>query len=295
MIDSRLLSHFAALMRHGSFKSAADELGISQSTITKSIAKLEDQIQLRLFNRTTRSVEPTDSARRLLVSAETTLQAAQVFTDEARLLSGGELGTLRVAIIALASEIMIADVLAYLSQHNPQLEIDIVVGSADIYRDLATGECDVAIGDEANFSESAHAQSLRMLPLNSEPIVLVHHEKHPSADDFNQLLQYPLALPSRYYNENRLFQTFRSQGGPERARYRLNNLSSCLALAARTDNITLAPASALAGSALPLVAAPYELNMHIQLAMVSLAAHSPTPAIRAFRSALRQSLGPAAS
>ena len=292
MIDPRLLAQFTAIMRHRSFKSAADELGVSQSTITKNIAKLEDQIQLRLFNRTTRSVEPTDSARRLLASAETTLQATQAFLDEARLLNGGELGALRVGVIALASEMLIADVLAYLTRHYPNLEIDIVVGSADIYRDLATGECDVAIGDEANFNQSSHAQSLRMVPLRGEPITLVHRRNHPHAGDFKELVRAPLALPSRYYNENRLFSAFRNQGGPDRPRYRLNNLSSCLALVARTDNITLAPVSALQDSPLPLVSAPFNLHMDVRLAMVSLAAHSPTPAMRAFRDALSQLPGP---
>ena len=288
MIDLQQLDHFIAVMRHGNFKSAADQTGLSQSTITRSVARLETQLQLRLFNRTTRKVEPTDSAYQLLASAEATLQAAQRMEEEARLISSGDLGTLRVGVIALASEILIADTLAYLSEHNPQLQIDVVVGSADVYRDLAKGECDVVIGDEANFRDSAHARNLRMLPIRTEPIVMVHRTKHPAAHDFEALVQYPLALPSRYYNENRLFSAFRSHGGPEAPRYRLNSLYSCLTLAAQTDNITLAPKSALAVSPLPLAASEHNLNMEIRLAMVSLAAHSPTPAQRAFHHALQQ-------
>jgi DNA-binding transcriptional LysR family regulator len=285
-LNLKLLEHFVALMRHGSFKAAADFLGVSQSTVTKSISKLEARTQVRLFNRTTRKVEPTDTARQLLQSAESALQSMRVFEEESRLLAAGDLGTLRVGAIALASEVLIADTLAYLSQHNPELEIEVVVGSADIYRDLATGVCDVAIGDEANFTDSVYAKSLRMVPIRTESIVLAHRTKHPCANNFSELAQYPLALPSRYYNENRLFRAFRTQGGPKAARYRLNNLSSCLALAARSDNITLAPASAIENSKLPLTGSPKNLQMDIHLALVTVAEYAPTPAMRAFQTAL---------
>ncbi len=289
-VDPKHLKHFVSVYRAGSFRGAADELGVSQSAMTKSIAALEADLALRLFHRTTRMVEPTDSARRLLPTAETVLSAMNSFTEEARLLAGGDLGSLRVGAIALASETLIGATLSRLAQTHPKLDIDVVLGSADVYRDLATGECDVAVGDEANFIQSAHARSLRMVPVREEPIVLVHRSHHPGrgARALAEFISYPLAIPSRYYNENHLFEAFRRRGGPEAPRYRLNSVSSCLQLAARSNVVTVAPLSvavdAAAGQEVEVAA--IDLETTFRLALVTLAANSPTPAMRAFQDAI---------
>jgi len=103
MEDLRHLQHFATLYRTRSFRLAADQLGISQSTLTKTIQRLETGLGVRLFNRTTRTVTPTDSARTLVGRAEAALQAADAFSEEARLLAGGDIGAVRVSAVALAT------------------------------------------------------------------------------------------------------------------------------------------------------------------------------------------------
>ena len=294
MTELRLLKHFAMVYRCRSFRAGADELGISQSTITKSIQRLERQLGVRLFNRTTRTVEPTDTARHLIVKAENVLARADTFDEEARLLAGGELGAIRVGAIALAAETLIVNGLAKLTETHPQLEVEVVVGSSDVYRDLATGDCDVVIGDEVNFSMSPHASSLRMIPVHEEPLVFVHRVGHPAAEAsvLTELLQYPLAIPSRYFNENRLFEAMASHDNtPDFPRYRLNSLSACLSLAASSDVITLAPRSAVERSAVasaqPLVeVGSLKTGINIPLALITVARNAPTPAVRAFQAAI---------
>jgi len=107
MNDLRLLQNFVAVYRKQSFRSAADDLGVAQSSVTKRVQALESQLDMQLFNRTTRAVEPTDSARQLIDYAEATLSSAGAFEEEARLLAGGELGAIRVGAIALAAETLI--------------------------------------------------------------------------------------------------------------------------------------------------------------------------------------------
>lgn len=288
MTDVRRLRTFVTVLQQGSFKRAADILAVSQSTMTKSIAHLESELGVRLFNRTTRTVEATDTARALAPAAENVLRAVAAFEDEARLLAAGELGTLRVGAIALATEQLIAESLAHLAQSHPALQVDVVLGSPDVYDDLMTGRCDVVVGDEANFADSPHARALRMTPIRTEPIVLLHRTGHPNAGDFAALVQQPLAIPSRYYNENRLFQAFVQHGGPQAPSYRLNSLSSCLGLTTRSDVVTLAPRSAAQTPDGQLAIADQDLGIHIRLALVTLAAHTPTPAIRAFSQAVSQ-------
>ena len=293
MPDVKSLAHFVTIMQTRSFKDAAEQLDVSQSSMTRSIAQLEDDLNLRLFNRTTRTVEPTDSARALSQAAGDVLKALSSLEEEARLIAAGDLGTLRVDAIALASETLLADALAELARSHPALQVEVVVGAADVYSDLIRGECDVVIGDQANLAESPYAAQLRRTSLQKDPIVLVHRESHPYQSDFRSLVQQPLAIPSRYYNENHLFNQFRERGGPIEPRYRLNSLSSCIALTQQSDVVTLAPAS-LADRDYPGLhfckGRREDLGIEIDLALVSLASHSPTPAMRVFHQALLNSI-----
>ena len=295
MKDLRLLQQFVSVYRNRSFRSAADEMGIAQSSVTKRIQHLEAQLGLRLFNRTTRTVEPTDGARQLIDKAERALQAAGAFDAEARLLAGGDLGALRVGAMALAAETLLVGTLARLAETHPNLEIDVLAGGPDIYRDLSGGECDLVVGDEANFANSPYAASLRMERLHKEHLVFVHRPGHPArrARELAELLAYPLAVPSRYFNENRLFETLAAQTNPPvRPRYRLNSLSACLSLAASSDVVTLAPQSSVISPGggrqkRAVTVAPFDSQIDVQLVFVTIARHLPTPAVRAFREAIQ--------
>jgi len=61
---------FVEVSKHQSFVAAADVLGISAPTVTKTIAALETRLGVKLFNRTTRIVRPTDSGKQFLIDAK---------------------------------------------------------------------------------------------------------------------------------------------------------------------------------------------------------------------------------
>ncbi|MFL2519110.1 MAG: LysR family transcriptional regulator [Candidatus Azotimanducaceae bacterium] len=296
MTDLRLLKNFVAVFHSRSFRAAAEELGVSQSSVTKRIQLLEGEVSLRLFNRTTRAVEPTDNARKLITAAENALQAESAFNEEAQLMAGGKIGAIRVGAMALAAETLVVHGLARLAQTHPDLEVEVIVGSSDIYKELVTGQCDVAIGDEANFQTSVYAPSLRLQPLHREKLVYVHRSDHPAAGvtQKTELLSYPLAVPSRYFNENKLFETMARDSNPRLfPRYRLNSLSACLTLAANSDAIALAPQSLTrqttsADQTAGLTVADFDTGVEVAMALVSVASNAPTPAVRAFGAALSQ-------
>src|SRR6185369_16762096 len=65
--DTRLLSGLgmaAAVVEAGSFVRAADALGLTQSGVSRAIARLEERMGVRLFDRTSRAVTLTDEGRR---------------------------------------------------------------------------------------------------------------------------------------------------------------------------------------------------------------------------------------
>jgi DNA-binding transcriptional LysR family regulator len=64
--DLRNLAAFAAVARHRNFRRAARELAMSPAALSENLRALEEQLGVRLLNRTTRSVAPTEMGERLL-------------------------------------------------------------------------------------------------------------------------------------------------------------------------------------------------------------------------------------
>lgn len=115
-----------AIVRCGSFRAAAIELGMSTTAISNAVQKLERELGVRLFNRTTRSVSLTHAGRAFVAQIGPALEGIQQAMDLARAQQDAPSGTLRINAFATAArEIMAPLVLTYL-QRFPQVHIDIV-------------------------------------------------------------------------------------------------------------------------------------------------------------------------
>lgn len=90
------LTAFAAVAEHGSFRKAADRLGVSRSSLSHAIAALERNLGARLFNRTTRSVALTEAGERLLQRLRPVLQDLDRAIDAVADDGGHPSGTLRI-------------------------------------------------------------------------------------------------------------------------------------------------------------------------------------------------------
>lgn len=74
------LAAFLAIARHGSFRRAADELGISPSAVSHALRALESRLSVRLLNRTTRSVALTDAGEQLQARIATSTTRSMSWT-----------------------------------------------------------------------------------------------------------------------------------------------------------------------------------------------------------------------
>jgi len=115
-----------AIVRCGSFRAAAIDLGISTTAISNAVGKLERELAVRLFNRTTRSVSLTYAGRVFVAQIKPALEDIQKAMNTARSQQEVPSGTLRINAFATAArEIMAPLVLTYL-QRYPQVHIDLV-------------------------------------------------------------------------------------------------------------------------------------------------------------------------
>ena len=115
-----------AIDRCGSFRAAALDLGMSTTAISNAVGKLERELDVRLFNRTTRSVSLTYAGRIFVAQIKPALEGIQKAMNTARSQQETPSGTLRINAFATAArEIMAPLVLNYLNRY-PQVHIDLV-------------------------------------------------------------------------------------------------------------------------------------------------------------------------
>lgn len=115
-----------AIVRCGSFRAAALDLGMSTTAISSAVGKLERELDVRLFNRTTRSVSLTYAGRIFVAQIKPALDGIQKAMNTARSQQETPSGILRINAFATAArEIMAPLVLRYL-QLYPQVHVDIV-------------------------------------------------------------------------------------------------------------------------------------------------------------------------
>ena len=130
---ARLLA-FLAVARAGSFTRAAAVLGVSQSALSHTIRGLETDLGVRLLNRTTRSVAPTEAGERLLQTVAPRFEAVEAALAEAGESGDRITGTVRISAIEYAANGVVAPRLARLLPGCPDLRVETTVsyGLTDI-------------------------------------------------------------------------------------------------------------------------------------------------------------------
>ncbi len=115
-----------AIAARKSFRAAAPELGLSTTALSNLIGKVERELGVRLFNRTTRSVSLTDAGRTFVSQVTPALRVIQDAMETARSQQDTPSGTLRInAFASGAREILAPLVLAFLRRY-PQVHVDLV-------------------------------------------------------------------------------------------------------------------------------------------------------------------------
>src|ERR1700690_23466 len=144
--DERILNGIgalAAVARNGSFASAAAALNMSQPGVSRSIARLESRLGVRLFDRTTRKVSLTDEGRRfheqIVPLLEGLEQAAASVVLGKTMVRGG----LRANIDPYFSQLILGPQLRSFLKEYPELKLELI--TRDRAGDLVTEGYDLAI------------------------------------------------------------------------------------------------------------------------------------------------------
>jgi DNA-binding transcriptional LysR family regulator len=181
-VELRQLATFIAVAEEASFTRAADRLHVVQSAVSAGVRKLEQELDARLFDRSTHRVELTDAGRALLPEARATLAAAQAARDAVDEARGGLRGTVVVGTMQAQGmrAIDLVGVLAAFGAEHPGVEVRIrhAGGSSEMVVEVRDGRLDLAFvalpGDGP--------PGVELVALASEPIMLAVPAGHPLAE-----------------------------------------------------------------------------------------------------------------
>lgn len=121
------LTAFVAVATRRSFRRAADELGTAPSTLSHAMRALEERMGVRLLNRTTRSVSPTEAGFELLGRLQPALATLDEALDSVAAFRGNVTGTVRINAPRLGATLLVRDILPVMAERFPDVIVDLVV------------------------------------------------------------------------------------------------------------------------------------------------------------------------
>jgi DNA-binding transcriptional LysR family regulator len=137
------LTAFVAVATHRSFRRAADELGMAPSTLSHAMRGLEDQLGMRLLNRTTRSVSPTEAGFELLNRLQAVLTSLDDALDAVTAFRGIVAGKVRINTPRVAATFLVREILPRMVEQFPDVTVDVVVEGRLI--DIVSGGFDAGV------------------------------------------------------------------------------------------------------------------------------------------------------
>ena len=131
------LNAFVAVAEQASFTKAARRLGLSTATLSQTVRALEDHLGVRLLNRTTRSVAPTDAGERLLAQLRPLLDGFEAAIESVNAFRETPTGRLRLTMPPPVARFVLAPVLARFLKRYPEIVLETTVesGLTDIVAD----------------------------------------------------------------------------------------------------------------------------------------------------------------
>ena len=173
-----------AVARHGSFRAAARQLGMSTSAVSSAVAGLEARLRTRLFHRTTRSVALTEAGQRYVQRIAPAVAEIRGANEEINSQPEALAGTLRINAPGDAVKMIFEPLLLEYLHRHPRMNLDIVSESRLI--DIVAGGFDAGIRLAEAVPQDMVAvplsEDLRMVIVGS-PAYFAEHGKPRTPDD----------------------------------------------------------------------------------------------------------------
>jgi DNA-binding transcriptional LysR family regulator len=142
-IDLNDLNAFLAVARGKGFRDGARATGNSASGLSESVRRLEIKLGVRLFNRTTRSVVPTEAGQRLVERLGPALNEVQAALDVVNRLRDRPAGTLRLNVPVSAARLVLPAIVPPFLAAYPEIRLEVI--AEESFVDVLAAGCDAGI------------------------------------------------------------------------------------------------------------------------------------------------------
>lgn len=141
--DLNDLSAFVAVVQAGGFRDGARVRGVSPSSLSEAVRRLEAKLGVRLVNRTTRSIAPTEAGARLLERLTPALSEVEAAVDVVNAFRDRPAGTLKINVPATVARLVLPTIVAPFLKAYPDIRLEVIV--EDSYVDVLAAGCDAGI------------------------------------------------------------------------------------------------------------------------------------------------------
>ncbi|KXH81822.1 LysR family transcriptional regulator [Sporosarcina sp. HYO08] len=177
-MEFRDLKSFIEVATHNSFTKAAAHSYLTQSSLSKAVKKLEDELQVQLFDRSTRQLHLTDAGQIVYQQGQKALAALSelsILLDDLRNVTGGEI---KLGIPPLIGTLFFPKIAHHFHKQYPNVTLELVELGAKLIEQLVEdGEIDLGI-----VVLPANENKFQISSLIQDEFVLFLHEDHPLAE-----------------------------------------------------------------------------------------------------------------
>lgn len=241
-VSIRQLDAFIKVADNGSFTRASEQMHLTQSAVSGLIKELETNLEIVLFDRTTRQLSLSTVGRNLLPQARRVLNEMHLFVNEASSLTSLAQGQVRLAVSQFAASSMPA-VVAQFTKEYPDISVSLLDCSAEnVLEHIQNIEVDLGVGVELSFMEVDDDVSADLL--YQLPFCVVMPDSHELARQnevtWQQLLGTPLITLNGPINEQVSAELDEAIATHiQQARYKVNFMSTALEMTRQGFGITL--------------------------------------------------------
>jgi DNA-binding transcriptional LysR family regulator len=165
------LSTFVAVAEELNFHRAAERLRMAQPAVSRIVLELEDRLEVKLLERTTRRVRLTESGRYLLEEAQAIIARAEAAETTVRLLASGTKAILRIGYTTISGHALVPDIAREFRLSNPEVRLELTYLTSPVQRDrILQDEIDLGF-IEGHFQSSeiesrpvAHHRLMALMP-----------------------------------------------------------------------------------------------------------------------------------
>jgi DNA-binding transcriptional LysR family regulator len=186
LFDAKLLRLFDLLHNTGSVTRAAEELGLSQPTISIWLGKLRSQFNDQLFIRTSQGMQPTPRADALVETVRTALDAFRVLSSSEPIFDPATADrSFRICMTDASHITLLPQILTHVRALAPNVRLDAARIDVDMPLALQTGDADIAIGLVPQLEAGFYQQTLF-----TQDWVCLANKGHPRIGKTLSLKQY---------------------------------------------------------------------------------------------------------